>query len=263
MAKSLRLTLAQVRAAGRVIDECRELGDNLSLWRAHLLARLATLLPAQHVLATELSPPGPGTPKIAAWGDTGWPAASNRAEWEAWIRVAEPTDSPANLRYAERTQPGRAACRRELWTDPEWYGSPFYEWVRKFGLDDGMVCVTSGPGGAILILSPARVLGDRPFGARDAEFLGFVQTELTRHLGRSLATSADLVARLSPRQRQTLDCLLDGDGEKQAARRMGISPGTVREYVQTLYRLFDVTTRAELMAQFLRRYRGRPGPGPA
>ena len=39
MAKSLRLTLAQVRAAGRVIDECRELGDNLSLWRAHLLAR--------------------------------------------------------------------------------------------------------------------------------------------------------------------------------------------------------------------------------
>ena len=76
-------------------------------------------------------------------------------------------------------------------------------------------------------------------------------------------STARAIASRCPRQRQTLDCLLDGDGEKQAARRMGISPGTVREYVQTLYRLFDVTTRAELMAQFLRRYRGRPGPGPA
>ena len=60
---------------------------------------------------------------------------------------------------------------------------------------------------------------------------------------------------------RTLGGLLDGDGEKQAAARLGISPATVREYVQALYRHFGVTTRAELMADFLRRYRGRPaGP---
>lgn len=258
MQKSRRLALAQVRAAGLLIDECRELGDDLPRWRGHLLTRLAALLPAQHMLATELSAPGSGRPEIAAYGDAGWPEASTRAEWEAWIGGAELTDNPAALRYAERTRPGRAAYRRELLTDSEWYGCPFAEWLRKFGLDDGMLCVTTGSGGAILCLSSAWVLGDRPFGIRDAKLLGFVQTELTRHLGRSLATSQDPAARLSPRLRQTLDCLLDGDGEKQAALRMGISPATVREYVQVLYRLFDVTTRAELMAYFLRRHRGRP-----
>lgn len=258
MQKSRRLTLAHVRAVGVLIDECRELGDNLAVWRSHLLIRLVGLLPAQHVLAAEFGP-GPAGPRLMGFGDTGWPMASSRARWEAWMGRVEPSDHPAALRYAERTPPGRAACRRDLLSDAEWYRSPFYDWFQESGLDDGMLCMTGEPDGAILFLSPARLLGDRPFSARDAKLLAFVQTELARHLGRSLASSTDPFARLSPRLRQTLDCLLDGDGEKQTALRMGISPATVREYVQALYRLCNVTTRAELMAYFLRRHR-RPTP---
>ena len=93
---------------------------------------------------------------------------------------------------------------------------------------------------------------------RDSKLVYLLQLELARHLGRSLATSRDPVSRLSPRLRETLDCLLDGDGEKQAALRLGISVATIREYVQALYRNFEVNSRAELMAYFLRRYRGRP-----
>jgi DNA-binding CsgD family transcriptional regulator len=258
MDKSRRLTLAHVRAVGHLIDECRELGDDLPRWRNHLLTQLVTMLPAQHMLAAEFAPSGPGAPELVAYGDTGWPVATSRAAWEAWMGRVEPGDHPAAPRLAERTRAGEAACRRELLTDREWYDSSFYDWFRESGLDDGMLCMTTGRGGAVLFLSSARVLGDRPFAARDAKLLGFVQTELARHLGRSLATSDDAASRLSPRLRQTLDCLLDGDGEKQAALRMGLSLATIREYVQVLYRRFDVTTRAELMAQFLRRYRRPP-----
>lgn len=60
---------------------------------------------------------------------------------------------------------------------------------------------------------------------------------------------------LSPRTRQTLDCLLAGDSEKQVAARLGLSRHTVHVYVKTLYRRFGVSSRGELFARFVRRAR--------
>jgi hypothetical protein len=47
---------------------------------------------------------------------------------------------------------------------------------------------------------------------------------------------------LSRRLRQTLACLLDGDTEKRAAQRLGISRSTLHQYVTMLYRHFGVTS---------------------
>jgi DNA-binding CsgD family transcriptional regulator len=52
--------------------------------------------------------------------------------------------------------------------------------------------------------------------------------------------------------RQTLDCLLEGDSEKQVAVRLGLSRLTVHQYVTSLYRHFGVSSRAELLARFIR-----------
>jgi DNA-binding NarL/FixJ family response regulator len=57
--------------------------------------------------------------------------------------------------------------------------------------------------------------------------------------------------KLSPRMRQTLDCLLAGDSEKQIARKLALSPHTVHVYVKALYRGFDVCSRSELLARFV------------
>ena len=59
--------------------------------------------------------------------------------------------------------------------------------------------------------------------------------------------------RLSPRLRQTLACLLEGDSEKQVAARLGLSPTTIHQYVTALYRHFRVESRAQLLAHVLRR----------
>lgn len=56
---------------------------------------------------------------------------------------------------------------------------------------------------------------------------------------------------LPPRLKQTLTCLLAGDSEKQAARRLGLSPHTVHVYVKSLYRRFGVNSRGELLAGFV------------
>jgi DNA-binding CsgD family transcriptional regulator len=57
---------------------------------------------------------------------------------------------------------------------------------------------------------------------------------------------------LSPRLRQTLQSLLAGDSEKQAAAKLGVSQNTVHVYVKQLYRKFDVNSRGELLAKWVR-----------
>jgi DNA-binding NarL/FixJ family response regulator len=56
---------------------------------------------------------------------------------------------------------------------------------------------------------------------------------------------------LSPRLRQTLQHLLEGDSEKQIARKLGLSPHTVHIYVKSLYKHYDVCSRSELLAKWI------------
>jgi DNA-binding NarL/FixJ family response regulator len=60
-------------------------------------------------------------------------------------------------------------------------------------------------------------------------------------------------ADLSPRLRDTLEVVMTGASEKQIADRLGISHHTAHQYVQALFRSFNVTSRAQLMARVLRK----------
>jgi DNA-binding CsgD family transcriptional regulator len=62
---------------------------------------------------------------------------------------------------------------------------------------------------------------------------------------------SDLVG-LSPRMRETLQCLIEGDSERQTALKLKISQHTVHVYVKQLYKRFDVSSRGELLARFVR-----------
>jgi DNA-binding NarL/FixJ family response regulator len=58
---------------------------------------------------------------------------------------------------------------------------------------------------------------------------------------------------MGPRLRQTLGLLLQGEGEKQIAAKLKLSPHTVHGYVKEVYRRFDVCSRAELLALWVKR----------
>jgi DNA-binding CsgD family transcriptional regulator len=58
---------------------------------------------------------------------------------------------------------------------------------------------------------------------------------------------------LSPRERQTLELLLTGFAEKQIAARLAISKHTVHVYVKSLHKRFNVSSRGELLAQWVQR----------
>ena len=65
-------------------------------------------------------------------------------------------------------------------------------------------------------------------------------------------TPNDRADQLSPRLRETLDCLLDGATEKQIAKKLELSPHTVHGYVKLIYRHFKVKSRAQLLSQWVR-----------
>ena len=75
------------------------------------------------------------------------------------------------------------------------------------------------------------------------------------------ALAGAAVESLSPRMRQTLECLLAGDSEKEIAAKLRLSPHTVHVYVKSLYRRLGVSSRGELFAVITGR-RTAPGPTP-
>jgi DNA-binding NarL/FixJ family response regulator len=58
---------------------------------------------------------------------------------------------------------------------------------------------------------------------------------------------------LSARTGQVLACLLEGDSDKQIAKRLGLSRYTVNGHTKVIYRHFGVQSRMELLARWVRR----------
>jgi DNA-binding NarL/FixJ family response regulator len=56
---------------------------------------------------------------------------------------------------------------------------------------------------------------------------------------------------LQPRLKKVMKLLLEGDSEKQVALKLKLSPHTIHEYVKDLYSELGVSSRGELLAQWV------------
>lgn len=146
--------------------------------------------------------------------------------------------------------------RRQLLPDALWYRSATWnEYHRPIKIDDQLTSVYQGSDGrAIHVIAVHRAVGEREFSPRQQELLRLFHAELGRLIGHSLTSATEPCPdALSPRLRQTLACLLEGDTERHVASRLRLSPATVHEYVTVLYRHFGVRSRAQLMAHAMKR----------
>jgi DNA-binding CsgD family transcriptional regulator len=260
MSKSQRLRLADVRAVFRLIGECRELGDDATQWRQHMVTGLCRLTDAQLLFGGEARIEPDGLMSALHFADHGWPNAATRCYYLAWLKDPRVLDNPPLRRFCLLPGNRLTRTRQQLIDDRDFYASAFFnEMMRPFDMGHGLLSRHTPPGRDwrhIIVMN--RLLGDRPFGRRERRLIHLFQLEIAPMQGLALATSEQPgTVALSPRLRQTLEALLDGDSEKEAAIRMGLSVHTVHEYVTALYRQFSVSSRAELFARFLRRIRGR------
>jgi DNA-binding CsgD family transcriptional regulator len=155
----------------------------------------------------------------------------------------------------------RVHSRRELLSDAEWYGDALVADVRiSMFLDDTIHAYRACGRGAVVGLQIVRDAADGSFDDRDRNLVELIMLEAERGLIPQAAAQSRPVMRderprsehLTPREEQTLECLLNGSSEKEVAAQLGISFHTVHQHVKRLYRAFNVASRGELMARVLR-----------
>jgi len=256
MGKSDLLRVQDVRDAYRLIGECRDQGGDHALWHSRMLEGVCPLIGAPSATGGEGRWVRPvfHREQISAF-DAGLDART-RELYSAYRRELGPAGNP--IWTALRNVAGRLVTRnrRQLVSDNEWYRSVVFNEYRRPGkIDHQLTSVyQTANDGADSVISVVRALGERDFSPRERRLLSFFHAELGPLIGRALVSATEpSPVKLSPRLRQTLACLLEGDSEKLIADRLGLSRDTTHQYVTALYRHFGVGSRAQLMAYVLKR----------
>src|SRR5690348_4497089 len=99
--KSRRPTLVQIRTVSRLVDACREMGDDPGRWRPHLLGGINVLVGAKFTTVAEVEPNGPAGPRLVACAEVGLPSPELHAEWNEFVRGSGNFAAhPAGARFA-------------------------------------------------------------------------------------------------------------------------------------------------------------------
>jgi DNA-binding CsgD family transcriptional regulator len=266
-----RVSLRDMRAVLRVVGECRELGADPGAWHAHLLSSLCGLAGARVGIGANLRHFTRGrTPEGISIHRTGWPDAAAERAWQEYVTTVPVQRTPEYARLVGFKGPIVTRTRPQLWDDASWYRSSiFNDYHRASWIDHYIFSILrhrrpgakeGGEGGEGEALYNSvwihRPVGEPAFSRREWWLVRLVHAEIGGLIGTSLAVPGTPgPGDLTPRPRQTLDALLDGDSEKQIASRLGLSQATVHEYVTAVYRHFGAASRGELLARFIGRAR--------
>ena len=263
---SADISHSDISAIIRLVREVCDRWDDPTAWRTHLLQGICKLLDgvAGMMLTEHGGKPGRfGTlPVLCVVGVPAeqqalvQPAVSTMEQRQYQDVSASFLPGLSNI-YEDIVRQGWAtAARSQTVDDQTYHAAPHYLNFRKqFDWDDFVVSIRivdfpRRPEG----ISIDRRHGAPRFGPREVTLLKLLHDEIAPLVGVRLATEEHLCRDgLSTRLRQTLSLLLDGLSEKQAARELGIATKTIHDYVTMLYRHFNVTSRAELLAYFIRR----------
>ena len=272
MSSSLQLlTPTDIRGALRLANELHSMNAEPQRRRRHLVDGLCKLLEADVGLTLTSSHADGGKANGGSGGDgmakdgqlsvvtVGWPEASDERSAARHFQDSCHTD-PMYERIVEkmaRDGQSLATCRRsDFFNATAWAAIPLVKRRREvLKIDECIVSMYAMPRtktSAWIFLY--RRVGDRPaFSRRDRELLHVIHSEMDwLYKPADAPVAHPEMNGLTERERQTLDRLLAGDSEKEAAAALGLSPHTVHVYVKALYRAFNVNTRNELLAKFVR-----------
>lgn len=256
MGKASLLRVADVRTAFRVIGDCRDVGDDPAQWQEVAMegaCRLAGGVAAtggEGYWLTHRQSPHPIQPVTSHSFGLSDAAKTNFANYMREQGVAA---DPIYFPFGALAGPIVTRRRVELVSDREWYRSAAFAYRRRAHCDHQLTSMCQVSSTHACCIAIHRGTNERDFSERERRLLKLFHIELGRLIGGPLASGLSHEQALSPRLRQTLSCLVDGDSEKQVAARMGLSRTTVHQYVTMLYRRYGVHSRAELMVKVLRR----------
>ncbi|WP_165074735.1 helix-turn-helix transcriptional regulator [Paludisphaera rhizosphaerae] len=234
----------------------------MTCWQQHLIEVLAGLTGGSIGFVGEMEGFRSKRPKHLSQAEWGWSCESDRAGYFAgfadYVRNPESYETERVCRRWFLVEDGISLSRTQLFDDRRWEATKeFQDIFRPLGARNALWCNRSIPGAAgdfSLGIHLMRAGRPRDFNARERAVVYETQAALAPLVGGPLAQVCDpSPAALPPQARRVLQCLLEGDGDKQIAARMKLSRYTVNQYMKVVFRHFRVRSRAELMARWIRR----------
>jgi DNA-binding CsgD family transcriptional regulator len=243
---------ADVRALFRLAGELRELGHDPAAWRQHLLEVLTGLCGARAAVIGELTRIEHDD-SVVRCADAVRPLMvcdrgvdpGGRAGFYADVVWTDHERDPVLDAMLPLYGTSFTVGRRELVDGRRWYRSGLAERFRAHACDDFIFSMQPVSAlGCISSLELWRAWGEPGFGMRERVLVQLLHEELARdwHVPAGQA-------RLTPRQRQVLECLLAGQSEKELAHALGLSTHTAHDHVKAIHRALGVRSRGELLAQ--------------
>lgn len=241
----------------RRCNELHELSRDPLLRKMHLLSSLATLVEADVAICILKSTDGSAPHALASL--VTYHARNTLPDpMQHYLNTGLPVDPVVKV-IARQMKLSKRVCwtlrREDVIDDREWYAARHVNEVRRPShLDAGLYSVLRIAGADLV----AELLLLRSWSCRRSFTDRHVQLTHLLHEESAWIYRADFplaspdVQALTPRQQQTLQYLLAGYSEKQIAARLQLSTNTVHHHVKALYRRFGVTSRAELLARWVR-----------
>jgi DNA-binding CsgD family transcriptional regulator len=264
----MEVTLHEISAVIGLVRGVCDRWDDPQAWREHLLLGACALIGGNVATMFEVgAPDAPGQlgairpiaivglpiPEQKALVSTSTDLVSHRD-----IKEVSKNFLPGQAKFwAEFDRHGWVTAMRDELTDvASYHASPAYRELRRHAdCDDYLWSMrfVDLPR-RIEMFGIDRPHGAAPFGLREVALLKLLHDEVSPLIGVRLATEEHLSRDgLSKRLRETLSELLVGKSEKEVAFQLQLSPKTIHEYITSIYRHFDVSSRAELMAYFVQR----------
>ena len=256
------LRLGEVSDVCQLVNECRELWADAAAWQSHLLAGACRLTGTSvgTFCESRLSPDRKST-VIYDEIDIGWRDEAARSH-----RTRMLAENPDRIAFFPRIYKlaGQAidenrpavVLRPEMRSDDEWYESRMFNEYRRPAFVDGFVMAfaLNRRTGNLVFLQVCQDVSDPVPTEHARSIVSLLISQIAPMVGIELVGKGQRgLVGLSPRLRQTLVSLLAGHAEKQIAIQLGVSGPTAHEYVGSIYRHFNVSSRSELMAYFVQR----------
>jgi DNA-binding CsgD family transcriptional regulator len=141
----------------------------------------------------------------------------------------------------------------QLIEERAWRRSFFYQhFMRPAGIDHGLYSAIRVNDSICDVLGCWRERKDRPFDEEHRAEIELLVGEFG-HLWRRQTRAEPWPGQLPPRYRRTFELLLTGLSEKQIAAELELTPGSLHQYVTSLYKMLGVSSRAELMSRAIKR----------
>ncbi len=246
------LRVEDARTVFRLINEISEHGEGAP--RDQILSAACGLVRAEAGMGCQSPLPLEYPPRIKKSSATfGW-NPRQASLWQAASSPAALKTNPTNQAAEPLRSKAFTLVRRSLVDDATWYRSSYVgDHMRAIGADDHIVSVCPTREGLVSALALYRPWGDTAFTEREVAIVNLFHEELCWKLARPAPRPdpEQLLGRLAPRLRDTLNQLLTGASEKEIAVHLGISAHTVHDYVKAIHRELGVRSRGELLSRFI------------